>query len=61
MPVSPNDFHFDIDMYEVAVLLGASFLVNYVTADSKTNWAEGYIMIIFYVIIVSVTSFLSVL
>ena len=42
-----------IDMYEVAVLLGASFLVNYVTADSKTNWAEGYIMIIFYIIIVS--------
>lgn len=41
------------DMYEVAVLLGACFLVNYVTADSKTNWAEGYIMVAFYFMIVS--------
>ena len=40
-------------MYEVAVLLGACFLVNYVTADSKTNWAEGYIMVAFYFMIVS--------
>ncbi|KAI5122341.1 hypothetical protein M0805_002508 [Coniferiporia weirii] len=39
------------DLYEVAVLLGACFLVNYVTADSKTNWAEGYIMITFYMMI----------
>jgi len=29
------------DFYEVAVLLGSCFLVNYVTADAKTNWAEG--------------------
>jgi Ca2+/H+ antiporter len=28
-------------MFEVAVLLGACFLVNYVTADKKTNWIEG--------------------
>lgn len=41
------------DLYEIAVLLAACFLVNYVTADSKTNWAEGYIMITFYMIIVS--------
>ncbi|THH05547.1 hypothetical protein EW145_g4712 [Phellinidium pouzarii] len=39
------------DLFEVAVLLAACFLVNYVTADSKTNWAEGYIMITFYVMI----------
>ena len=39
-------------MYEVAILIGACFLVNYVTADAKTNWAEGYIMITFYIIIV---------
>jgi hypothetical protein len=29
-----------IDYYEVALLLGACFLVNYVTADAKTNWVE---------------------
>ncbi|KAL5522048.1 hypothetical protein ACEPAF_1904 [Sanghuangporus sanghuang] len=45
------------DMYEVAVLLGACFLVNYVTADSKTNWAEGYIMVAFYFMIALVTWF----
>ena len=41
------------DMFEVAVLIGSCFLVNYVTADAKTNWAEGYIMIVFYIIILS--------
>ncbi|EIN04425.1 hypothetical protein PUNSTDRAFT_76298 [Punctularia strigosozonata HHB-11173 SS5] len=39
------------DMFEVALLLGACFLVNYVTADAKTNWAEGCIMVGFYVMI----------
>jgi len=39
------------DIFEVAVIIGSCFLVNYVTADSKTNWAEGAIMIIFYVMI----------
>ncbi|KAH8109088.1 hypothetical protein DFH11DRAFT_1515975 [Phellopilus nigrolimitatus] len=47
------------DLYEVAVLLGASFLVNYVTADSKTNWAEGYIMVTFYFMIALCTWFYS--
>lgn len=28
------------DFFEVALLLGACFLVNYVTADAKTNWVE---------------------
>ncbi|KAJ8523020.1 hypothetical protein ONZ45_g501 [Pleurotus djamor] len=39
------------DMFEVGVLLGACFLVNYVTADAKTNWAEGAMMVAFYVMI----------
>ncbi|KAF9057456.1 hypothetical protein BJ165DRAFT_1334306 [Panaeolus papilionaceus] len=39
------------DLFEVAVLLGACFIVNYVTADSKTNWAEGMAMVIFYLMI----------
>ncbi|EIN04423.1 hypothetical protein PUNSTDRAFT_108161 [Punctularia strigosozonata HHB-11173 SS5] len=39
------------DMFEVALLIGACFLVNYVTADAKTNWVEGCIMMAFYVMI----------
>ncbi|KAF9468913.1 hypothetical protein BDZ94DRAFT_551610 [Collybia nuda] len=41
------------DVFEVAVLLGACFLVNYVTADAKTNWVEGMMMVVFYIMIVS--------
>ena len=29
------------DYFELAVVLGSCFLVNYVTADSKTNWVEA--------------------
>jgi len=39
------------DFFEVALLLGSCFLVNYVTADSKTNWLEGYAMVTFYLMI----------
>jgi len=39
------------DLFEVAVIIGACFIVNYVTADSKTNWAEGVSMIAFYCMI----------
>lgn len=45
------------DAFEVAVLLGACFLVNYVTADSKTNWAEGMMMVIFYLMIATTVWF----
>ncbi|VDB90211.1 unnamed protein product [Peniophora sp. CBMAI 1063] len=40
------------DMFEVTVLIAACFLVNYVTQDARTNWAEGVAMIAFYAIIV---------
>jgi len=39
------------DLFEVATLLGACFLVNYVIADAKTNWAEGMTMVVFYFMI----------
>ncbi|KAJ4472995.1 hypothetical protein J3R30DRAFT_3296562 [Lentinula aciculospora] len=39
------------DRFEVIVLVGACFLVNYVTADAKTNWAEGATMVAFYIMI----------
>jgi len=34
-----------------AALVCACFVVNYVVADAKTNWAEGLAMVLFYVII----------
>ena len=43
----------DLDVFEVVMLVCACFLVNYITADSKTNWAEGYTLISFYIIFVS--------
>ncbi|KIK65590.1 hypothetical protein GYMLUDRAFT_70711 [Collybiopsis luxurians FD-317 M1] len=50
-------FTFLFDLFEVAVLIGAMFLVNYVTADSKTNWLEGFAMVSFYFMIALVTWF----
>jgi Ca2+:H+ antiporter len=43
------------DFFEVALLLGACFLVNYVTADAKTNWLEGFLLVAFYLMIVSLS------
>ena len=31
----------DTDSYELTIVIASCFLVNYVTADAKTNWAEG--------------------
>lgn len=45
------------DYYEMAVLLGACFLVNYVTADAKTNWAEGAMLVALYIMITLTTWF----
>ncbi|TRM68459.1 hypothetical protein BD626DRAFT_534501 [Schizophyllum amplum] len=45
------------DFYEVAIILGSCFIVNYVTADSKTNWAEGTALLAFYLMIGLVTWF----
>ncbi|KAG8733550.1 hypothetical protein FRC11_005303 [Ceratobasidium sp. 423] len=39
------------DHFEVVVIVGASFLVNSVTQDGRTNWSEGTIMVGFYIII----------
>ncbi|KAF9008797.1 hypothetical protein BDQ17DRAFT_1236822 [Cyathus striatus] len=43
--------HLLFDFFEVSVVLGACFVVNYVTADAKTNWVEGFAMVVFYIII----------
>ncbi|KIO18026.1 hypothetical protein M407DRAFT_84392 [Tulasnella calospora MUT 4182] len=41
------------DIFELACIFGGCFLVNYITQDSKTNWAEGLVMILTYVMIES--------
>lgn len=43
-----------LDIFEVVVLVAACFVVNYITADAKTNWAEGFTMICLYAVIVRV-------
>ncbi|ESK93746.1 sodium calcium [Moniliophthora roreri MCA 2997] len=43
------------DLYEICILLGSCFLVNYVTQDAKTNWAEGVAMVSFYAMIVLIS------
>ena len=40
------------DYFEIGMLLGACFLVNWVTSDAKTNMSEGLTMITFYAMIV---------
>ncbi|KIK91699.1 hypothetical protein PAXRUDRAFT_830614 [Paxillus rubicundulus Ve08.2h10] len=50
-------FNLVFDFFEVAMLLGACFLVNYVTADAKTNWAEGFVLLSFYTMIALCTWF----
>ena len=37
LPANPSPF---LDLYEVAVLVGSAFLVNYITSDAKTNWVR---------------------
>ncbi|KAF8496377.1 hypothetical protein F5888DRAFT_1614618, partial [Russula emetica] len=41
-------------LFEVILLVGVCFLVNHVTADAKTNWAEGWVLVLFYVMSVIV-------
>ncbi|KAE9395767.1 hypothetical protein BT96DRAFT_942184 [Gymnopus androsaceus JB14] len=48
------------DAFEVAILIGACFLVNFVTADAKTNWAEGATMVSFYIMIAILTAWFYV-
>lgn len=41
------------DLFEVAILVGSCFLLNYVTEDSKTNWSEGVMLVALYAMVVS--------
>ncbi|KAH7931353.1 hypothetical protein BV22DRAFT_1124276 [Leucogyrophana mollusca] len=53
--IAGKPFSLLFDLFEVAALLGACFVVNYVTADSKTNWAEGFVLLSFYTMLVLCT------
>ncbi|KAJ7593442.1 hypothetical protein C8J56DRAFT_823626 [Mycena floridula] len=44
-----KDLALVFDLFEIAILIGACFLINYVTADGKTNYAKGFALIVFYV------------
>ncbi|KAF8493890.1 hypothetical protein F5888DRAFT_1596539, partial [Russula emetica] len=44
------------DLFEVILLIGVCFLVNHVTADAKTNWAEGWVLVSFYVMSVIISA-----
>lgn len=45
------------DVFEVVILIASCFVVNYITADAKTNWAEGFTMICLYFCIALVAWF----
>ncbi|KAH8810234.1 hypothetical protein DL96DRAFT_1628055 [Flagelloscypha sp. PMI_526] len=45
----PMSLYFDT--FEVVAMLGACFVITQVTSDSKANWAKGYALFGFYVII----------
>ncbi|KAM6495645.1 hypothetical protein JOM56_008351 [Amanita muscaria] len=45
------------DFFEIAILVCACFIVNYVIADAKTNWAEGLAMVAFYIMIAAAAWF----
>ncbi|OSD00416.1 hypothetical protein PYCCODRAFT_1437541 [Trametes coccinea BRFM310] len=49
--------HLLFDYFEVALLLGTCILVNYVTADGETNFAEGFTMFTFYAMLATATWF----
>ncbi|KAI0331539.1 hypothetical protein GY45DRAFT_1275661 [Cubamyces sp. BRFM 1775] len=49
--------HLLFDYFEVALLLGTCFLVNHVTADGETNFAEGFTMITFYAMVATAAWF----
>jgi len=40
-----------LDRFEVALVVGAGSLVARITGDSTTNWAEGLVLICFYLVV----------
>jgi len=40
-----------LNLFEVVLLVGACLLVKSVTVDARTNWAEGWIFVSFYIMI----------
>ena len=49
-----------VDLFLVTLLVRTCFLVNYVTADAKTNWAEDSVLVSFYIMIIHPPLLLSI-
>ncbi|KAG9012479.1 hypothetical protein FRB90_006669 [Tulasnella sp. 427] len=52
--VMGKPFSLLFDIFELACIFGGCFLVKYITQDAETNWAEGLVMIMPYVVIAMV-------
>lgn len=44
------------DTFEVVLVIVAGFLLNRVTLNSETNWAEGVLLVVFYGMVVRTSS-----
>ena len=44
------------DTFEVVLVIVAGFLLNRVTLNSETNWAEGVLLVVFYGMVVRTLS-----
>ena len=44
------------DTFEVVLVIVAGFLLNRVTSNSETNWAEGVLLVVFYSMVVRTLS-----
>jgi len=49
--ISGKPLTFDFNALEIAVLACAVIIVNYLVADSQTNWLEGYMLVASYFLI----------
>ena len=45
------------DIYETVVVFVSILVVNYAIADGKTNWLEGLVLMVIYVLIALTTWF----
>lgn len=46
-----DEMNLSFDTFQVAVLFVAVLLVNYLIADGKSHWLEGFLLICLYAII----------
>jgi len=47
----------DFDIFETVIVTLAIIVVNYAIADGRTNWLEGFVLMVLYIIIATATWF----